>query len=196
MFVGEWLNGRVAVSKTVGCVFESRLPCHSSVAQCSDAIFYHNNRGHFMKEVVIYTDGACSGNPGKGGYCAILMYNDTQKIISGYEESTTNNRMELMAIIQGLKALKERCKVLLHSDSGYCLNAFTQNWISSWQSNGWRTADKKPVKNQELWQELLSLTKYHEVTFIKVKGHSDNEYNNLCDQIARKEITDNTKSTN
>ena len=142
-----------------------------------------------MKEVTLYTDGACSGNPGKGGYCAILMYQGAQKTISGYEENTTNNRMELIAIIEGLRALKEKCKVLLYSDSSYCLNAFTQNWIASWQANGWKTADKKPVKNVELWQELLKLTNYHDITFIKVKGHSDNEYNNLCDRIARGEIT-------
>ncbi len=141
-----------------------------------------------MKQVTIYTDGACSGNPGMGGYCAILSYKENQKTISGFEMTTTNNRMELMAIIEGLKALKEPCSVQIYSDSSYCVNAFNNHWIESWESNGWRTSDKKDVKNKELWQELLKLIKIHKVTFIKVKGHADNELNNMCDKIARKEI--------
>lgn len=141
-----------------------------------------------MKQVTIYTDGACSGNPGVGGYCAILFYKDFQKTITGYEVDTTNNRMELLAIIEGLKALKESCEVQIYSDSSYCINAFTKGWLHSWENNGWRTSDKKDVKNIELWKKLISLTKFHAVTFNKVKGHSDNEYNNLCDKLARKEI--------
>ena len=141
-----------------------------------------------MKQVTIYTDGACSGNPGAGGYCAILSYKGQQKTVSGYEANTTNNRMELLAIIEGLKALKEQCEVHLYSDSSYCVNAFTQGWLKSWELKGWRTSDNKDVKNVELWQELLKLTNYHKVVFNKVKGHSDDELNNLCDKIARKEI--------
>ena len=141
-----------------------------------------------MKEVVLYTDGACSGNPGAGGYCAILSYMGHNKTVSGFEKETTNNRMELMAIIMGLKALKEPCKVQLYSDSSYCVNAYVQGWIYGWQKNGWKTADKKDVKNVELWKELIALTSLHSVVFNKVKGHADDEINNLCDSIARKEI--------
>ena len=137
-----------------------------------------------MKTVDLYTDGACSGNPGVGGYCAILIYKEIEKIISGREENTTNNRMEIMAVIKGLAALKEKCKVNVYSDSQYVVDAFNEGWIDSWQNSGWKTAGKKEVKNVELWQQLLSLVKNHEVTFIKVKGHSDNEYNNRCDKIA------------
>ena len=137
-----------------------------------------------MKTVDIYTDGACSGNPGKGGYCAILIYNGIEKIISGGEEETTNNRMELSAVINGLKALKEPCAVNLYSDSQYVVGAVNNGWLVSWQSNGWKTSSKQSVKNVDLWEELLALTEKHKVTFIKVKGHSDNEYNNRCDKIS------------
>lgn len=140
-----------------------------------------------MKTVDIYTDGACSGNPGVGGYCAILMYNSREKIISGSEESTTNNRMELLAVIRGLEALKEACIVNLYSDSSYVINAFNEKWIDSWVANNWKTAGKKAVKNVDLWQTLLELINQHKVNFIKVKGHSDNEYNNRCDKIAVEE---------
>ena len=125
-----------------------------------------------MKTVDIYTDGACSGNPGKGGYCAILIYNGIEKIISGGEEETTNNRMELSAVIKGLKALKEPCAVNLYSDSQYVVGAVNNGWLVSWQSNGWKTSSKQSVKNVDLWEELLALTEKHKVTFIKVKGHS------------------------
>lgn len=141
-----------------------------------------------MKNVTIYTDGACSYNPGPGGYCAILIYRDIEKVISGGEKDTTNNRMELLAVIKGLSALKERCAVTLYSDSAYVVNAIQNDWLYTWFRNGWKTADKKPVKNQELWEDLLKLLSKHEVTFVKVKGHADNAYNNRCDQIARKEI--------
>ena len=140
-----------------------------------------------MKTVKIYTDGACSGNPGVGGYCAILIYNGVEKIVSGYEENTTNNRMELKAVIEGLKCLKFKCLVNVYSDSQYVIDAFNKNWITGWQVNGWRNSNKKDVKNPDLWQELINLTNKHEVTFIKVKGHSDNEYNNRCDKIAVEE---------
>ena len=137
-----------------------------------------------MKTVDIYTDGACSGNPGIGGYCAILMYNGAEKVVSGHELETTNNRMELLAVIKGLEALKEICMVNIYSDSQYVVDAFNQNWIISWQMNSWRTSSKKEVKNVELWKELLQLTAIHKVNFIKVKGHADNENNNRCDKIA------------
>lgn len=141
-----------------------------------------------MKKVVIYTDGACSNNPGVGGFAAILMYNSFEKIISGGEKLTTNNRMELTAVIKGLSALKEPCEVKLHSDSQYIVDAFTKGWIEDWQKKGWRTSNKSEVKNVDLWLELLSLTKIHNVEFVKVKGHSDVEYNNKCDEIARAEV--------
>ena len=141
-----------------------------------------------MEEVTIYTDGACSGNPGPGGWGAILMYKDTKKEISGGEKNTTNNIMELTAVIEALKLLKFPCKVNLYSDSAYVVNAFLQNWVVNWQKNNWKTADKKDVKNKELWQELISLANTHDVTFIKVKGHADNEYNNRCDELARNAI--------
>ena len=140
-----------------------------------------------MKTVEIYTDGACSGNPGKGGYCAILSYNGVEKVVKGAEKETTNNRMELLAVIEGLKALKQPCSVNLYSDSQYVVDAFNQGWLAAWQLNAWRTTAKKEVKNVDLWKELLALTKIHSVNFIKVKGHADNEYNNRCDKIAVEE---------
>ena len=141
-----------------------------------------------MEKITIYTDGACSGNPGPGGWGAILMYKDNKKEISGGKKDTTNNVMELTAVIEALKLLKYPCKVSLYSDSAYVVNAFLQKWIFGWQKNNWKTADKKDVKNKELWQELVKLTRTHDVTFIKVKGHADNEYNNRCDELARKAI--------
>ena len=142
-----------------------------------------------MDEVIIYTDGACSGNPGPGGWGAILMYKDSKKEISGGNKNTTNNIMEMTAVIEALKLLKHPCKVKLYSDSAYVVNAFLQNWTKNWIKNNWKTSDKKDVKNKELWQELIELTKIHNVTFIKVKGHSDNEYNNRCDEMARNAIS-------
>ena len=141
-----------------------------------------------MDEVIIYTDGACSGNPGPGGWGSILMYKDNKKEISGGKLDTTNNVMELTAVIEGLKLLKFPCKVKLYSDSAYVVNAFNEKWIYGWLKNGWKNSSKEPVKNKELWQELYDLTKVHEVEFIKVKGHADNEYNNRCDELARNAI--------
>ena len=141
-----------------------------------------------MEKVTIYTDGACSGNPGPGGWGTILMYKDIKKEISGGSENTTNNVMELTAVIEGLKMLKFPCEVKIYSDSAYVVNAFTQKWIYGWLKNGWKNSSKEPVKNKELWEELYNLTKIHEVEFIKVKGHSDNEYNNRCDELARNAI--------
>ena len=141
-----------------------------------------------MEKVIIYTDGACSGNPGPGGWGAILMYKDTKKEISGGKKDTTNNVMELTAALEGLKMLKIPCEVDLYSDSAYLVNGFSQGWIYNWQKNNWQTADKKPVKNKEIWQEIYELTKIHKVKFIKVKGHADNEFNNRCDELARNAI--------
>lgn len=137
-----------------------------------------------MKELDIYTDGACSGNPGPGGWGVVLLYQGNKKELSGYQPETTNNRMELFAAIQGLSALKESCIVNLYSDSSYLINAFEKHWIENWQRNGWKTASKSPVENQDLWKLLLIHVKYHQVRFIKVKGHSDNIYNNRCDEMA------------
>ena len=140
------------------------------------------------KSVEIYTDGACSGNPGTGGWAAVLLYNSHKKEISGAEPDTTNNRMELTAIIEGLKMLKEPCDVTLYSDSAYSVDPFLKNWITGWIARGWRTASKDDVKNADPWQTLLQLTSKHSVTFVKVKGHSDNELNNRCDLLARTAI--------
>lgn len=140
-----------------------------------------------MKKVVLYTDGACSGNPGPGGYGAVLIYGGVEKEIFGGEKSTTNNKMEMMAVIKGLEALKESCEVEVYSDSAYIVNAIEQGWIDSWKKNGWKKADKKPVKNVDLWERLLELMEKHSVTFNKVKGHADDEYNNRCDRIAVRE---------
>lgn len=143
-----------------------------------------------MKNVIIYTDGACSHNPGPGGYGAVMIYKGIEKEITGFEHETTNNRMELRAAIEALKALKEPCKVEVYSDSAYLVNAINKGWIYGWQKNGW-TKSKGELKNVDLWQELYNLTKTHQVTFIKVKGHSDNEYNNRCDKLATDEIKNN-----
>ncbi len=141
-----------------------------------------------MKEVTIYTDGACSGNPGPGGWGAILMCNGVQKEISGAKKDTTNNIMEITAVLEALKLLKVECNVKVYSDSAYVVNAFNQGWIYNWKKNNWKTSGKDPVKNQELWEELYDLTKKHKVEFIKVKGHSDNELNNRCDFLATSAI--------
>lgn len=141
-----------------------------------------------MKKVTIYTDGACSGNPGPGGWASVLIYNGTEKELSGFLSETTNNIMEITAVIEGLKALTEPCEVDLYSDSAYVVNTFNQGWIYNWIKNGWKSSSKEPVKNKELWQELYNLTKVHNVTFNKVKGHADNKYNNRCDELARNAI--------
>jgi ribonuclease HI len=141
-----------------------------------------------MKKVTIYTDGACSNNPGKGGWGVVLIYNEKKKELSGFEDNTTNNRMELTAAIKGLKALKEPCTVELYSDSAYLINAFNEGWVSSWKEKNWKNAKKKDVLNKDLWLEIIELINKHNVTWIKVKGHADNEFNNRCDELARKEI--------
>ncbi len=145
------------------------------------------------RTVDIYTDGACSGNPGPGGWAAIIKYGEHAKEISGNMHHTTNNRMELFAVISALGALKEPCKVRVHSDSSYVVDAFNKRWIDSWQNNGWITSTKKPVENQDLWKQLVNATKDHVVKWYKVKGHSDDEMNNLCDKLARDQIKKNVK---
>lgn len=142
-----------------------------------------------MEKITIYTDGACSGNPGPGGWGCILMHNGNKKELSGGSKDTTNNIMEITATIEALKALKFPCEVDLYSDSAYVVNAFNQGWIYNWLKKGWKTAGGEPVKNKELWVTLYELTKIHKVTFHKVKGHADNEYNNKCDELARAAIS-------
>ena len=137
-----------------------------------------------MKQVELYTDGACSGNPGPGGWGAILVYKGTEKEMAGGEENTTNNRMELTAVIKGLSALKESCIVELYSDSKYVIDALEKGWAVSWQARGWKKADKKPALNPDLWEILLSLVDKHQVHYHWVKGHADNPYNNRCDALA------------
>ena len=141
-----------------------------------------------MKKVTIYTDGACSGNPGVGGWGAVLFYRDEKREISGYEENTTNNKMELTAAIKALERLKEPCEVELYSDSAYLVNAFLEGWLTKWQMNGFKSSNKKPVQNVDLWQKLIELNNIHKITWIKVKGHADNVYNNRCDALATGEI--------
>ncbi len=142
-----------------------------------------------INKVVIYTDGACSGNPGVGGWGAVLFHGENMKEISGYAENTTNNQMELTAAIMALDKLKVPCDVELYSDSAYLINAFNEGWITSWQMNGFKNASKKPVANVELWQKLIEFNNTHKITWIKVKGHADNKYNNRCDELATGEIS-------
>jgi ribonuclease HI len=137
-----------------------------------------------MKEVTVYTDGACSGNPGPGGWGAILIYGEHEKEISGGASETTNNRMELTAVVEALSRLKEPCSVTVYSDSAYIVNGINQKWLEKWKKNGWLTSQKKPVENQDLWKKLDELMQVHRVRFEKVKGHSDDERNNRCDRLA------------
>ena len=137
-----------------------------------------------MKDVIIYTDGACSGNPGPGGWGAILIYKNTYKEISGGKKETTNNEMELTAVVESLSLLKETCNVTLYSDSSYVVNAVNKKWLTNWKNNGWINSKKKTLPNLALWKKLDTLLELHRVTFVWVKGHSDNEYNNRCDNLA------------
>ena len=141
-----------------------------------------------MDNIILYTDGACSGNPGPGGWGAVLIFNGIEKELSGAHPSTTNNIMEITAVIEGLKALKRPCNVNIYSDSAYVVICFEKDWINNWIKNNWVNSKKEPVKNKELWLELLNLTKIHNVTFNKVKGHSNVKYNNRCDELARNAI--------
>lgn len=140
-----------------------------------------------MKQIEIYTDGACSGNPGPGGWGAVLVYNGKEKELSGSEKNTTNNRMELTAVIMALNALNQPCEVKLTTDSKYVCDAINKGWVYSWRKNGWKKSDKKPALNVDLWKELLSLLEKHEVQFIWVKGHNGHKYNEICDTLAVKE---------
>lgn len=141
-----------------------------------------------MRKVVIYTDGACSNNPGPGGYCAILMCDGAEKIVTGAELYTTNNRMELMGVIKGLNALKRKSEVDIYSDSAYVCNAILQGWLENWQKRHWKNSTKHEVLNKDLWLKLIEKLKFHKVTFHKVRGHADNEFNNRCDNLARRQI--------
>lgn len=136
-----------------------------------------------MKEVSIYTDGACRGNPGPGGWGSVLVYGRYEKELSGGERETTNNRMELTAAIEGLSALKEPCKVTLYSDSKYLVDAFLQDWVEGWRAKGWRRG-REELKNPDLWEKLYNLTRTHDVTFVWVKGHAGHNYNERCDKLA------------
>jgi len=137
-----------------------------------------------MKTLEIYTDGACSGNPGPGGWGVVMIYSDKTKELFGNEQDTTNNRMEMRAVIEGLRAVKTRCPINLYSDSSYIVNAINKDWISNWQNNGWRTADKKEVKNKDLWEQIIELNVKLNPTYIWVKGHSTNTHNNRADELA------------
>ncbi len=137
-----------------------------------------------MPSVQIYTDGACSGNPGPGGYGAILKYGIRSREISGGYRLTTNNRMELMAIVKSLAELKKPCRVDLYSDSRYVVDAFNLGWVNSWIKNGWAKSDGSPVKNIDLWKKIIELSRPHKINWIWVKGHSDNEFNARCDRLA------------
>lgn len=146
-----------------------------------------------MEKVTIYTDGACSGNPGPGGWAAVLIYKDARKEISGGKKETTNNEMEITAVLEALKILKRPCEIMIYSDSAYVVNTFNKGWIYTWVRNNWvrkdvKTKKEEQVKNKELWEELYLLCQKHKVIFNKVKGHSDVELNNRCDELARAEI--------
>lgn len=141
-----------------------------------------------MKKIMMYTDGACSGNPGAGGYGCILVYNGKEKIISGGESETTNNRMELTAVIKGLEALKEQCSVTVTSDSKYVIDSVKLGWVYGWKKKGWKKSDGKPALNVDLWEQLLPLLEQHEVTFEWIKGHNGHPYNERCDTLAVEEV--------
>ncbi len=137
-----------------------------------------------MKNIKMYTDGACKGNPGAGGYACILVYGENEKVLSGGERETTNNRMELSAVIAGLEALKEPCSVEVISDSKYVVSAINDGWLRSWVKNNWKKSDKKPVLNVDLWQRFIEASEKHEITFTWVRGHNGHDYNERCDTIA------------
>ena len=147
-----------------------------------------------MKKVILYTDGACSYNPGPGGWGYILVYNQFKKEASGFEDNTTNNRMELMAVIKGLEALNEAVEIDIYTDSAYIFNAFEQDWVTNWEKNNWVNSNKKPVLNKELWVQLLKLLERHIFKFHKVKGHSTDELNNRCDYLATNEVKNYLKA--
>lgn len=137
-----------------------------------------------LPEVILYTDGACSGNPGPGGWGALLLWKGKERELTGGAPDTTNNRMEMMAVIEGLKALKKPCHVKIHSDSALIVNTFKKGWIKSWQQRGWKKSNKKPVENRDLWEKMLKAMEPHTIEWIKVKGHADNQLNNRVDRLA------------
>lgn len=141
-----------------------------------------------MKKAILYTDGACSNNPGMGGWAYILRFNRKTTENSGFEAETTNNKMELMAVIKGLEAIPEKCNVEVYSDSAYVVNAFLEDWISSWKKRKWRNSEGKPLKNLELWQRLVELSEFHKIKWNKVAGHSDDKLNDRCDKLAKAEV--------
>lgn len=145
-----------------------------------------------MKKIEIYTDGACSGNPGVGGYGIVFLYNTHRKEFSKGYKLTTNNRMETMAVIKSLKILKEPCNVTLYTDSSYVVNSINKGWVYNWKKNNWINSSKKPTPNVDLWEELLPLLEIHKVEFVWVKGHADNEENNRCDLLARQAMKNDT----
>jgi ribonuclease HI len=138
-----------------------------------------------LKTITIYTDGACSGNPGPGGWGAVLIHGETIRELSGGERATTNNRMEMLGVIRALEALKERCKVRVHSDSAYVINCFREQWYVRWERNGWKNSKKEPVENRDLWEQMIALVRGHDVEWVKVKGHSGDRWNERCDELAR-----------
>lgn len=137
-----------------------------------------------LLDVDLYTDGACSGNPGAGGWGCVLKCQSKEKQLCGFEQQTTNNRMELTAVIEGVMAIKKPCNLTIYTDSAYVFNAFTQNWIGNWQKNGFKNSQRKEVLNKDLWLKLIDVLKPHNVSWVKVKGHADNYYNNICDSLA------------
>lgn len=141
-----------------------------------------------IPNVEIYTDGACSGNPGAGGWASVLLYEQHKKELYGNDKETTNNRMELTAVIEALKALKRPCNVTLYSDSKYVIDSINKDWVYKWEANNWIKSDRKPALNTDLWKELLALLELHRVKFVWVKGHNGNEYNERCDELAVKAI--------
>jgi ribonuclease HI len=145
-----------------------------------------------VKTVDIFTDGACSRNPGPGGWCAILRYKETEKVITGFERETTNNRMEMRAVVEAFRMLKEPCRVRVHTDSQYLRNGIT-TWINGWKRNGWKTRGRQDVKNRELWESLDNLSQKHRVEWIWVQGHAGHPENERCDELARMEIINNTR---
>ncbi len=146
-----------------------------------------------LSDIEIYTDGSCLGNPGEGGYCAIIIMGDNEKIIKGYSEDTTNNIMELTAVVEALSAIQRKCNVTVNTDSQYVSNAFNKGWITKWQKNNWKLSTGEPVKNIDLWKRLYELCNFHNVKFVWVKGHSYNELNNKCDEIAHMMATSHGK---
>lgn len=167
---------------------EQASPFQEAVLQSSTLKISVKTVTEPLKQVEIYTDGGCQPNPGPGGWGAVLIFNGLEKELYGFEPETTNNRMELMAAIRAMEALKVPCRVKLHSDSALLINAFTKNWIPGWQRKGWLNASKEPVKNRDLWERLIELSRIHQVEWVKVKGHAGIHYNERCDQLATQGI--------